>query len=78
MITVIFKCSGCTAEAEGTKPLRQKFTSITGRSYGIGTYHWDTPDDITPEGWTASDLIGATYCPKCTSELEGNDKGERG
>ena len=69
MITVTFHCGGCFARAEGTAPLRRKFRSFAGRSHGIGVFDWDTPDKVTPEGWTASDLIGATYCPDCTKEL---------
>lgn len=70
MITVTFHCSGCNAETKGTAPLRNRFLSMTGRSYGIGTYTWDTPADVVPAGWTDSDLVGATYCPACTKELE--------
>ncbi len=70
MITVKFHCSGCSAEAEGTAPLYRKFESMTGRSYGIGSYTWDTPNKVTPEGWTAADMVGATYCPACTKEIE--------
>ncbi len=69
MITVTFHCSGCSAKAEGKAPLRRRFESFSGRSYGIGSYTWDTPADVVPPGWLDSDLIGATYCPTCMSEL---------
>lgn len=69
MITVTFHCGGCDAKAEGTAPLREKFYGLNGRPYGFGNYIWDTPEEVKPEGWTASDIIGATYCPGCTKSL---------
>ena len=70
MITVKFSCSGCDAEAPGKGPLYHRFHGINGKNYGFGHYIWDTPDKVTPDGWTASDLVGATYCPSCTKELQ--------
>jgi hypothetical protein len=70
MITVTFHCGGCDAVAPAIRPIYRNFEGITGKPYGFGKYVWETPEQIKPEGWTAADLIGATYCPKCTKELE--------
>ena len=78
MITVTFRCGGCDAKAQGTAPLSREFVSFSGRSHGIGGYHWNTVADVTPEGWTASDRIGATYCPACTKSLEEPTQPTRG
>ncbi len=70
MITVTFHCGGCDAKAEGHSPLTHRFQSLNGKGYGFGNYVWDTPDMVAPAGWTASDIIGATYCPECTKSLD--------
>jgi len=75
-ITVNFECSGCWDKSPGTKPLGRKFVSITGRSYGFGSYQYDTIDDVIPEGWISYDIVGCTYCPKCASELYPTQKEE--
>jgi hypothetical protein len=61
-------CGGCFATAT-SGPVRQRFESVNGRGYGLGSFRVDSVRDHTPEGWTAFDSIGATYCPSCTEEL---------
>ena len=73
MITLTFKCGGCPKEAEGTTWLRRRFVSISGKSYGIGHYEYDTAEDVMPEGWVAFDpWTGCTYCPECWIDLKGD------
>ncbi len=69
-VTVKFQCSGCWKEADGTTSLRRRFQSITGKSYGFGTWHTDIPEDVAPEGWVAFDpYTGCCYCPDCWAEI---------
>ena len=69
-ISVTFNCDGCKATAAGTKPLRSKFISITGRSHGFGSYKNATADEVAPEGWLAYDpYTRCCYCPDCTDEI---------
>ena len=69
MIKIIFNCGGCDAIEDAW--LKRTFTSITGRRYGIGSYHYDTPQEVAPEGWIAFDLYtGCTYCPSCWAEIQ--------
>ncbi len=71
MITLTFSCGGCFSQAEGTRALLREFESISGRSYGIGSYRYDTPQDVAPDGWIAFDpYTGCTYCPKCWGEIQ--------
>ena len=71
MIRVVFSCGGCDAEAFGTAPLTRRFESVSGRDHGIGRYvPANTVQDVTPPGWVAYDMIGATYCPTCWTEIE--------
>jgi hypothetical protein len=70
VITLTFECGGCFAKAQGTTWLKREFVSVSGRSHGIGSYRYDTPEDVAPEGWIAFDpYTGCTYCPKCWSEI---------
>jgi hypothetical protein len=64
------RCDGCDAEAH-TKPIRKHFKSVSGRSYGFGSWGWPDIDGIVAEmGWVCSDPYTAcTYCPKCWAEI---------
>ena len=69
MIKIIFECGGCDATTESW--LKREFRSVSGRSWGFGSYHYDTPQDVAPEGWIAFDpYTGCTYCSKCWQEIE--------
>lgn len=71
--TLKLTCGGCDAKAE-SKPFRKEFVSVSGRSYGLGS--WRTPDidDVVPEGWVWSDPYTAcTYCPKCWEDIVRRD-----
>ena len=71
MITVNFECGGCFAKEEGTTWLKRSFASVTGKTHGFGTYKYDTPQDVAPEGWIAFDpYTGCCYCPDCWAEIE--------
>ena len=72
-ICVTFKCDGCDAEAPGTASLRRHFESINNREYGFGSYKFDTANEVAPEGWTPYCIIGCTYCPACSAEIDGED-----
>lgn len=69
MITLTFHCGGCDATAPGTRHLTRHFRSLNGQGWGFGTYEYEDARAVCPEGWIAYDLIGATYCPKCTAEI---------
>ncbi len=51
-----------------------------------GTWEYDTPQSVAPEGWIVFDpYTGCTYCLKCCAEIEGaksarleSDAGEAG
>ena len=74
-ITMMYKCDGCDAQAEGGQITRD-FLSFSGRSYGIGQYriHSD-PEELAPKGWTAFCVVGCTYCPTCTKDLTPDGNG---
>lgn len=64
------KCDGCDAETT-TAPIRRRFVSLTGKSYGFGQWHEpDLDAAVEPTGWTWSDVIGCTYCPTCRASIE--------
>ena len=68
MITVKFECGGCfkTEEAQ----MKRQFVSLNGKGYGFGSYHTDSIDEITPEGWIAFDpWTQCTYCPECWESI---------
>ena len=68
MIKIIFSCGGCDATA--TAWLQRRFVSISGKSWGLGSYHEDTPQEVAPEGWIAFDPhTSCTYCPDCWAEI---------
>lgn len=65
MIDLVFTCGGCFAEAPGTGPLRRTFERAIPTG-GFGVWKWNRPEDVTPEGWVASDpYTGCCYCPTC-------------
>lgn len=70
-VTVKFSCGGCFKEADGTTFLRRNFITGTGKSYGLGYWQNDKPEDVAPEGWVAFDpYTGCCYCPECWGEIE--------
>jgi hypothetical protein len=70
-VTVTFKCGGCDAVAEGTRPLRAPFASISGRPHGFGNRFPETAEAVVPEGWVAHDpYTDCCYCPTCWDEIE--------
>lgn len=69
MIEVIFECGGCFKKASAR--MKRKFISITGKSWGFGSAHTDTIEEITPDGWIAFDpYTYCTYCPECWASIE--------
>jgi len=65
-ITATFKCDGCDEKAEGTTWFFRTFRSISGRSWGLGSYTYNRVQDLTPEGWIDFDpYTGCCYCPAC-------------
>jgi len=70
MIKVIYSCGGCNAEETVVLPWRE-FRSLTGKSYGFGSYSYPQVKDNAPEGWMAYDTAtGCCYCPACGEGLE--------
>lgn len=71
-VLVVFECSGCGEKADGIKPLRKEFVSVSGRSYGLGSARWSVGvDDVVPDGWIAFDpYTHITYCPTCWASIE--------
>ena len=71
-VTVKYTCNGCNASTEGTEPLRKEFFSVTGRSYGFGSYRTvNSAASVAPDGWIAFDPhTQACYCPKCWASIE--------
>ena len=71
-VTVHYRCGGCSAEADGTKPIRKEFRSFSGRSYGIGFLVFaNSAESVAPEGWVPFDpYTYACYCPECWAEIE--------
>lgn len=70
-VTVKFSCGGCDAVADGTTFLRREFVSVSGRSYGFGSFRpANAVEDVTPEGWVAFDpYTGCCYCPTCWASI---------
>ncbi len=74
MITLTFSCGGCDREEQGKTFVRSTFTSITGKSYGLGSHSRSTYEELTPEGWIAFDpYTQSTYCPDCWASIENDD-----
>lgn len=74
MIDVTFHCMGCDESITLLNCIHRKFTSLTGKSYGIGFRATTQIDEIEPEGWVAFDpYTQATYCPRCWDEIENGE-----
>ena len=72
-IKTIFECGGCFKKEEGKIP-QSRFVSLSGKSWGFGSYHQDSFSDVAPEGWIAFDpYTQCTYCPECWGEIEGTE-----
>jgi hypothetical protein len=72
------RCDGCFKEAEGGY-LRKKFASVSGRSYGFGSWQMPNIDAAVPDGWVWSDPFTAcTYCPECWKEIEMKPDADKG
>ena len=71
--TIKLRCGGCDAEAE-TEPLRRTFQSLDGSGHGFGRYVMPNVEALAEQvGWTLFDLIGCTYCPECTKQLQSDN-----
>lgn len=70
-ISMVFSCDGCFKTAPAVS-IKREFESLNGRGWGFGRYvvHSD-PESLAPEGWTAFCIVGCTYCPECTAEIDG-------
>lgn len=69
MVKVIFQCGGCDAKAEAH--VSRQFVSVSGRSYGFGSYVEQKVSDVAPKGWIAFDpYTSCTYCPECWASIE--------
>ena len=78
-VTIHYRCDGCFAEADGTEPLSKQFISVSGRSYGFGSWHYvNNPVIVAPDGWVAFDPhTQCCYCPKCWEEIvSGSNDGD--
>ena len=73
MSTIKMICGGCEAEQE-TQPIRKKFKSITGRSWGIGNFEITDIEKLADiEGWILFDpYTQCTYCPDCWKSIKEN------
>ena len=78
-VDIKFECGGCDrVEHVSFRAIpRRVFISITGRSYGIGSYEtkWDNDPakilDHAPEGWMIFDpYTQTTYCSDCWAGIE--------
>jgi len=64
-------CDGCHAETKSDKYLRRRFHGVSGKSHGFGTFEYDLPQNIAPDGWIVFDpYTGCTYCPTCWAEIK--------
>ena len=69
-VKVKFECDGCDKDAWGKHRLASKFVSLSGRSYGFGSWHDDKIEDVTPDGWVAFDpYTRCCYCPECWADI---------
>jgi hypothetical protein len=64
-------CDGC-GEVVRTERVRAQFRSVSGRSYGFGSYHEPSiTDAVHSTGWVWCDpYTSCTYCPECWAEIE--------
>jgi hypothetical protein len=74
-IRLTFVCDGCHKEAPGTGFIEKHFVSVSGRSYGFGSYRYvKSPADLAPEGWMPFDpYTQCCYCPECWASIEGEE-----
>ena len=69
-VKVTFECDGCPAKSGPHTIPHRVFTSVSGRSWGFGTWSEPTSKDVLPDGWVDPDpLTGCTYCPTCWAEI---------
>jgi hypothetical protein len=72
-VNIQFVCDGCEKDTPGERSLRRKFQGITGKSYGFGSYLYETPEDVKPDGWVSFDpYTGCCYCPSCWENIMEN------
>ena len=65
-VMLLLECSGCYDATATVGPLRKRFVSFSGKSYGVGTFQLDDPEPLTPDGWVMFDpYTQCTYCPDC-------------
>ena len=74
-IEVHFKCSGCDAVADGTRPIRRDFIPRWNSSEW-GAFKVESVTNVTPPGWVPFCPAGATYCPKCAKEIWPEDENQ--
>ena len=69
------KCDGCDAETY-TERIKKTFVSLSGRSYGLGSYRAPNIDDaVLPSRWVWSDpYTSCTYCPTCWDKIEAGER----
>jgi len=68
MIKITFQCGGCAATTSAR--LQRRFVSVSGRSWGLGSYVEDKIEDVVPKDWVAFDpYTSCTYCPSCWTEI---------
>jgi hypothetical protein len=74
-VKLTFACDGCFKEAPGTASLQKIFVSVSGKTYGLGSYRYkQSPAELAPEGWMPFDPhTQCCYCPECWASIE---KGE--
>lgn len=69
-VQVRFHCDGCTKVAEGTERIRSDFVSVSGRSYGVGSFREEPASTKAPEGWVPFDpFTRCCYCPECWQQI---------
>jgi hypothetical protein len=73
--TLHLKCDGCEAEVH-SEPIKKRFESVSGRSYGFGTWQQPVIDEVVQStGWVWSDpYTSCTYCPKCWDAVENGER----
>lgn len=66
-VRVLFECDNCEKKEFGTHPLRREFRSITGKTYGLGSFvPVNTVLEVAPTGWVPYDpYTQCTYCSAC-------------
>jgi len=75
-VKVVLECGGCDAKSKAFY-INQKFRSFSGRGHGLGVYEVESITSKAPDDWCVFDLIGCTYCPKCTAEIFGEQQQDK-